>query len=532
MTGTAPANGGAHQTGGDQPGNLKPSDTGSPATHGRLHTVLVNGGVATMLVGVIAAVALAVWVYLATSVMTASAMTPFSWHGKAQQYVDALNAGQFSDALAMSNPTSSVGSKANGTARSYISDVLAPKPANRAHNWKVGSAQRNGSQYWVKLSYVLGGHTLTLQIELLQTGRAWGIFPTWSIEGPFLSKILVRVPSQTTHVSVNSVDVDLMGNYDSQSKVPAAGQCSVASCTDYKFSLFPGIYNVGLSAAGKSGTPSTVAVTAGGYGPNIDSADLSAATPVLLKLESIPPKGAASSLTATVKSYAKPKGSFTAAAYKFEGKDGGEADKWRSYSVSSIDGTKAAADSHTISTVPAAIPYLPVYLMAQEHPSAKLQQLANTMLANKDDAAGDQAIAQLGGVEQVNNWLAYMVGGSSFGQTLSEFAKGGEPSIWTTNSGGLAMISTAYTDGAAPLMHNDLAALGIHIPAGMTVHALHGRHPASKYSGVIDAVYGIVTYRGHTASVAITTNGLDQSASANMDTDVLANIELQLAKLN
>ena len=483
--------------------------------HPKLRSVFCNSTAATVLLSILAAAALLAGAYVTSLVIPLT-----SPHQQVQQYVDMLNMGEFTQILDESDTDS-----ANGTDRDYLTRIV-PNKDERAHDWRIVDLQSPNStstDYSATLSYELNGHKLTTFLMVSRHGSDYGFIPKWSFLSPPLSMVTLRLPQGDTAVSVNGVQVDLLKSSDSISSVDPSGQCDASSCTDYTIALFPGMYDVGLPLSGSTGQPATVAVTAGGWGTNIDAADLSQGKPTLLQLES-PLKMEDQSLSTIVKSHVSSTADYAAVAFKLEGRDGGESDGWHSYSASS--------DSTTIGTMPAAIPYFPVYLMAHAQQDTSIQQLADAMLANKDDTAGDRAIARLGGVGKVDSWLAGMgFPRSSFGQTLGEFSSGAQPAIWTDYADGLLMVSTAYQDGAESLMHDDLSALGVRIPDGLAVHAIYGELPASRLSGVVHAVYGVASYQGHTVSLAITTRGIGQADAAEMTSDILANIKDQLSKL-
>lgn len=192
-----------------------------------------------------------------------------------------------------------------------------------------------------------------------------------------------------------------------------------------------------------------------------------------------------------------------------------------SYSEKDVANTAAARTKFVSAGL-----YLPVYLAARSNGGDSLTE-AQTMMSTMDNAAANQAIADFGGFEAVNLWLkqhgyADTTLDRNFGDVQASNA-GYENTSSTFDA--VRMLAAVDAAGVSDLMNVDVAAEGVAIPSDMTIHAHRGQGIKNTWN-----YFAVVTTPHGKAAVALATQNQGKGTAAQIMSDVLADIDQQLAK--
>ncbi|RSX53063.1 beta-lactamase class A-like protein [Bifidobacterium goeldii] len=172
--------------------------------------------------------------------------------------------------------------------------------------------------------------------------------------------------------------------------------------------------------------------------------------------------------------------------------------------------------------------YLPVYLVAQANGGSALASAQDMMSTMSNDSA-NQAIADCGGFDAINQWLAaHSYADTTLGRNFGDVqASNAGYENYSSTFDAVRMLAAVDAAGAANLMNVDIAAEGVTIPAGMTVHAHRGQGIKDTWN-----YFAIVSTSHGKAAVALATQNQGKETAAQIMSDVLADIDSQLAKAN
>lgn len=170
--------------------------------------------------------------------------------------------------------------------------------------------------------------------------------------------------------------------------------------------------------------------------------------------------------------------------------------------------------------------YLPVYLAARSNGGNALTKAQGMMQTMSNDDA-NQAVTDLGGFDAINNWLsqhgyADTTLNRDFGDVQASDA--GHENYSSTYDA-VRMLAAVDAAGAANLMNVDIVSEGVSIPTGMTVHAHRGQGIKDTWN-----YFAVVTTQHGKAAVALATQNQGKATAARIMSDVLADIDQQLAK--
>ncbi|MBW3081139.1 serine hydrolase [Bifidobacterium saguinibicoloris] len=201
--------------------------------------------------------------------------------------------------------------------------------------------------------------------------------------------------------------------------------------------------------------------------------------------------------------------------------DGTSSTTGADYSADDIANTAAARTKFVSAGL-----YLPVYVAARSNGGdafAEAQSMMSTM--SNDDA--NQAIADLGGFDAVNQWLSsHGYDDTTLGRNYGDVAASDAGyENYSSTYDAVRMLAAVDADGASDLMNVDVASEGVAIPTDMTVHAHRGQGIKNTWN-----YFAVVTTPHGKAAVALATQNQGKETAAKIMGEVLADIDSQLAK--
>lgn len=164
--------------------------------------------------------------------------------------------------------------------------------------------------------------------------------------------------------------------------------------------------------------------------------------------------------------------------------------------------------------------YLPIYLAAHATGNDSAVVSADAMMRTMDNDDGNSAIDGLGGLAPLNSWLGNAgYSSTTFSRRFGDVAaseSGNEN--YSSAADAARMLMAADQDGGTSLMSVDLAAEGVNVPAGVTVHAHRGQGIKDAYNYFVfvstdDGAAGVAVMTrnlGHQSAAALTGEVLDQ----------------------
>lgn len=169
--------------------------------------------------------------------------------------------------------------------------------------------------------------------------------------------------------------------------------------------------------------------------------------------------------------------------------------------------------------------YLPVYLAAMDSGNDDAKAQAATMMGTMDNASGNNVAAALGGWDAVNAWASsHGYSGTSFSRNYGDVAASNSGyENYSSSRDAALMLASVDAKGGTSLMNVDIAAEGVVIPAGMTVHAHRGQGIQDTWN-----YFAIVEANGHKAAVSVVTQYQGKAVAADLMSKVLASVDATL----
>jgi hypothetical protein len=163
---------------------------------------------------------------------------------------------------------------------------------------------------------------------------------------------------------------------------------------------------------------------------------------------------------------------------------------------------------------------LPLYLNYMSHTTKPSDSVGEMMRSLNNDAA-NTVLDKAGGLDGLNAWLKRQhYDGTSFGRTFGDVAAKAEGHDNTVSADDAAdMLAKVAQEDGDSLMSYNLAADGIGIPAGATIHAHHGTDGADGAHNY----FIVMSYDSHKVAVSVMVQG-DKATAAKLTSDVLAEV--------
>ena len=163
---------------------------------------------------------------------TVLSSTVFSAKNAANEYLSALEAGNFDEATKLAYPK--IGKKQ----AVLLSNAAAKGSNNKISNAKVSSIQHlSGGRESARVSYTLDGKSFSDTISLKSEGTRYLIFRDWSITSTLVKEFKISVPQVVTAFSINGKEV-------------TDNNAAAASGGTYTFKAYPGMYEVKVGGPG------------------------------------------------------------------------------------------------------------------------------------------------------------------------------------------------------------------------------------------------------------------------------------------
>jgi len=169
--------------------------------------------------------------------------------------------------------------------------------------------------------------------------------------------------------------------------------------------------------------------------------------------------------------------------------------------------------------------YAPIHNIAFDR-SITLHDSAAHMMATMDNVTANALIETLGGFSTVNAEL-HRQGfiNTSFSRNFGDIAASNRGiENYTTAKEAVEILAMAYVENRHPYMNVDLAGDGIRIPDGTHFYAHTGQGIGDAYN-----VFAIVTTQERNYTVAVLTSGMGIREAAPLITEILANMQEQMA---
>lgn len=186
-------------------------------------------------------------------------------------------------------------------------------------------------------------------------------------------------------------------------------------------------------------------------------------------------------------------------------------------SVAAVDGTLVYSSRNATRHMVSAGLYLPVYL-AYYGTHERLSDSAGEMMRSMNNEAANLLIDSLGGLDAVNTWLsANQYADTTFSRLFGDIdASNAGYENYASSDDAARMLAAVAASGDDVLMTCDIAAEGVDIPTGATVHAHRGRGMQDAYNYFI-----VISDGNHDVGVSVMTETIGQKRAAQLTSGVL-----------
>lgn len=154
--------------------------------------LIIGGALAALLVLLIGAI-------IAINVIASSVFGPSK---PVEQYLDALKAGDAETAIAINDPN------VPSAQRVLLTNPVATKAGDRISSYSISKVEVDGDVAHVTAKITQDGVTDTQSFTLDRTGRAYLVFPEWTVRPSDYPQVTVHVAAKDAKLRINGADVD------------------------------------------------------------------------------------------------------------------------------------------------------------------------------------------------------------------------------------------------------------------------------------------------------------------------------------
>lgn len=191
--------------------------------------------------------------------------TAFSPKAVGQDYLDAIQSGDYDKATSMISPAS------KSEQGQLVDNAAAGDAGNRISNATVMRVKSQGGTKVLSISYTLAGEQQEGELKLVRKGSKAVFFSNWVLAEPLTQQITVSYPQALENITINGVQVS---------------KENAVSTTDSSatYTVYPGVYQVGIGKS-KFLTAKTIDINSAKSGDSAKTLEVKATDDLVKALE-------------------------------------------------------------------------------------------------------------------------------------------------------------------------------------------------------------------------------------------------------